>query len=190
MQVKKVSLLVITLLAILLLVTQGFHIQNAYAKPDLRSQSSAGNSPEFWKTGVTIEDTSLYSATIGRLLTDSASFRSGKASNTYFVFPASADAHTIQSVSYLLLNRTGSYAGTAQLTLEVFDLNGNLLRTASSAPVNLVDLSLSAWNTLALSANSADLMINPGEFLAFHCKFSDGPGGDLEVRPIFEITLK
>jgi len=190
MRVKKAVILVIALLATSFFIIQSLSTQIAYAKPNQYVLNSPGIAFEFWKTGVTLEDTNLYSATIGRLLTENASFRSEKASDTYFVFPASADTRTIQSASYLLLDRTGSYVGSTELMLEIYDFNGNLLRTASAAPVNLVDPMLSTWYSFSLSANSVDLMINPGEVLALHCKFSNGPGGDLEVRPIFEISLK
>jgi hypothetical protein len=186
---KAVLLLLILFLTILGIV-QNRTVEPASAQSNRPAAASLATTAEYWKMGVTLENTRVYSAVAGRLLTESASFRSAKASDIYFVFPAAADERTIQSVRYLLLGRSGSYGAASSLTLEIFDLEGNLLRTASAAPLNLTTPSLNTWGSLALSANAANLTLQPGEFLAFHCNFSGGAGGDLAIYPVFEIEVQ
>lgn len=187
---KKAALFLLLLLLAAALAVQNYFVPTVIAQANRPAAASLATTAEYWKMGVTLENTRVYSAVAGRLLTESASFRSAKAGDIYFVFPAAADERTIQSVRYLLLGRSGSYGAVSTLTLEIFDLDGNLLRTASAAPLNLTTPSLNTWGSLVLSANAANLTLHPGEFLAFHCNFSGGAGGDLAIYPVFEIEVQ
>ena len=40
------------------------------------------------------------------------------------------------------------------------------------------------------SVSPDELVVSPGEFLAFHFNLSTGPSGDLDVRPIFEVEVR
>jgi hypothetical protein len=144
---------------------------------------------EFWKTGFTVEGAAAYSNVAGRLLSDAASFRSARNTDAYFIFPAAATTKTVTKFSYHILSRTGSYAGNTRMAIEVRSFDGTLLRTVS----NIYDLeaaSSNVWILGSLTAAPTDWVINTGEYLCVHFSLDGIVGGDLDVRPIFEITLR
>jgi hypothetical protein len=154
------------------------------------AQAESATVPEFWKSGITLEGSAPYSATAGRRLTETAAFRSDANSDFYFVFPASADARTLQSARFMLLDRSGTYSGSANITLEILSFDGSLVHTATASPVDLVVNDLGSWSALTLSDTIANLTIQPGEFLAVHCNFTDGAVDDQILFPIFEISVQ
>ena len=145
---------------------------------------------EAWRLGVTSEGDAGIATLIGRDASIAASFRSNRdVKDIFFIFPASARALNIESAAYHLLQRSGTYTGTASLALEVRSANGALQHTVSSAPVDLEAAATGAWANLALAATPADLTIEPGEHLAFRFALDGGAAGDLDVRPVFEVIV-
>jgi hypothetical protein len=45
------------------------------------------------------------------------------------------------------------------------------------------------WITLALDASPANLTITPGEHLVAHFALAGASAGNLDVRPVFEVTV-
>jgi hypothetical protein len=145
---------------------------------------------ETWRLGVTSEGDAAQSALIGRSASVVASFRSNRdVQDIYFLLPASGREQIIQSAAYRIIQRTGSYTSTAQLTLEVYDAAGTLLRTASAAPIDLQTATTGSWADLPLSATSAQLIIAPREYLIARFSLGGGSAGDLDIRPEFEIVV-
>ena len=173
-------------MAALLLALAGFWSPQARAQPGAPLAAPS----EVWRSGITIEKDADYTSTAGRLLTENAWFNSARASQVYFAFPAPATQKTVQAARYYLLARAGSYGGSATLALEVRSLDGALQRTVSAAPVDLAGASLNTWLDLPLSANPADLVVQPGEYLAFHFQLDGGASGDLDVRSLFEVIVE
>ncbi len=152
---------------------------------------NSGSSSESLRLGITIEETSFYTTTLGRNATVAAAFRSDQAtSDMYFVFPAPASEKTVQAASFNILDRSGSYAATASMTLQILDLAGNVQHTVSAAPIDLQTATPGVWTSVSLSGTPADLVISPGEFLAFHFNLSAGASEDLDVRPAFEVEIR
>ncbi len=145
---------------------------------------------EVWRLGFTREGSVDYSAVIGRVAGDVAAFRSQQAPDIYYIFPAPAASKTIQSAHFYLLSRTGSYGGSATLALEVIRFDGALQHTASSGSIDLAAAAASAWTGVALSGTADDLVVDAGEFLAFHFHLDGAAGGDLDVRPMFEVEVQ
>jgi len=116
-----------------------------------------------------------------------AAFRSVRAANINFAFPAPAMVKTVTAARYYIISRSGSYGGNALLALRVYNFSGVLQRTITTAAVDLETAPLGSWQSLSLLANQA---INPGEFLAFHFALSADSGGNLDVRPIFEVIVE
>jgi hypothetical protein len=145
---------------------------------------------ETWRLGVTSEGNAAQSTLIGRAASVIASFRSNRdVQNIYFLLPASGREQKIQSATYRIIQRTGSYTSTAQLTLEVYDAAGTLLRTASAAPIDLQTATTGSWVDLPLSTTPAQLTIAPNEYLIARFSLGGGSAGDLDIRPEFEIVV-
>jgi len=161
----------------------------AEAVPGLDVEVQA-TTPEVWKLGFTSQGVSAYSAVIGRLASQVAAFRSAQGTDIYYIFPAPASQKTVQSARFYILDRTGSYGGTATLTLEILDYAGALQHSVSAAGVDMEAAAPGTWTDLTLSGTPADLEILPGEFLAFHFQLSGSSGGSLDVRPVFEVEVQ
>jgi hypothetical protein len=145
---------------------------------------------EAWRLGMTSEGDARIAALIGRDAGIAASFRSNRSvSDIFFILPASARALNVETAAYHLLQRSGTYTGTASLALEVRSANGTLQHTVSSAPIDLQAAATGAWADLALSATPADLAIEPGEHLVFRFALDGGSAGNLDVRPVFEVIV-
>jgi hypothetical protein len=158
-----------SLLLLLLLFTAGPSMTEARD-----SAQPAATTSESWRMGVTSEGTAAYSAIIGRNVSEVAAFRSNRATDIYYMFPAPSTQRTVQSATrFCILSRTGTYVGAATLTLEILDYAGTVQHTV-----------------VTLSGTPADLEIAPGEFLAFHFRLGGASGGDLDVRPIFEVGVE
>ncbi len=152
--------------------------------------SQSGTPSEFWKLGVTSQGSADYSAIAGRLAGEVAAFQSAEATDIYFVFPAPATTKTVRSARFYILSRSGSYAGDATMTLEIYDLAGSAQHLVSASPVDMQAAATGAWTDVTLSGTAGDLEITPGEFLAFHFALSGAAGNDLDVRPIFEVEVE
>jgi hypothetical protein len=152
--------------------------------------SQSGAPSEFWKLGVTSQGSADYSAVAGRLAGEVAAFQSAEATHSYFVLPAPAATKTVQSARFYILSRSGSYAGDATMTLEVYDLAGGSQHLVAASPIDMQTAAPDAWTAITLSGTPGDLEIGPGEFLAFHFALSGAAGDDLDVRPIFEVEVK
>jgi hypothetical protein len=152
--------------------------------------TSVATATEFWRLGVTSEGEVAYSVTQGRPIHPAAAFRSNRGtSEVYYIFSAPGSQRTVQAARFHILSRTGTYAGDATLTLEILDYSGTVRHTVSAAGVDMKTAPTGAWTDITLSGSVADLEIAPGEFLAFHFSLSSTPGGDLDVRPIFEVDV-
>jgi hypothetical protein len=154
---------------------------------DVEAQATT---PEFWKLGFTSEGVSAYNTVIGRVTSQVAAFRSNQDTDIYYIFPAPASEKTVQAARFYILNRTGSYGGTATLTLEILDYAGALQHSVSAAGTDMEAAAPGTWTDLTLSGTPADLDILPGEFLAFHFALSGSSGGSLDVRPVFEVEVQ
>ena len=144
---------------------------------------------EYWKAGFTVEGTAAYSGVAGRVLSEAASFRSTRSADTYFIFPAAATTKTVTKFSYHILSRAGNYIGNTRMVLEVRNFDGTLQRTVSGL-YDLEAASANMWILGSLSPTPADWVINTGEYLCAHFSLDGAVGDNLEVRPIFEITLR
>jgi hypothetical protein len=157
-------------------------------------RATAGGTPataEAWRLGVTSEGDAAYTALIGRSAESVASFRSNRSvQDIYFIFPATAQTRTIQSVMLKIVSRSGSYANVANLTFEIRSANGTLQRTVSLNPLDLQTATTADWITIALSTTAANLTLAPGEHLVAHFNLADLPGGNLDVRPLFEVVVQ
>ncbi len=154
-------------------------------------QTAGGDNPELWRLGFSSEGDASYSVVIGRLVSNVAAFRSSRGvSDIYYIFPAAAHTVQVDSARMNILASSGTYSGTASLTLEVRDLAGVLQHSVSAAPLDLESAAAGSWVDFTLSPTAADLLVDPGEVLLLHATFSDGSRDDLDVRPMFEVYVK
>lgn len=164
-----------------------------YAPPLLaRAQSPAQASleAERWSVGTYVEGNPTYLAATGRFLGSSGVFRSNRGVvEMAYVFPAAATVKTVDGASFYILNRTGAYSGDVWLSLRVYDYAGTLQHTVSVANVDLEAATTGQWVSVPLSAAATDLVINPGEFLAFHVELSDAAGDNLDARLLFDVAV-
>ena len=150
---------------------------------------AAATAGETWSLGVNAEGTAEYSAVIGRPAGETGAFRSDRAvQDIRFMFPAPATAKTIQSAQFYIVQRTGDYTETATVTLEITAFDGTLQHVASD-PIDAKTAATRAWTSFTLGSGD-DLVISPGEYLCVHFKMAGEPGGDLDVRPLFEIAVE
>jgi hypothetical protein len=108
----------------------------------------------------------------------------------YYIFAAPSTLRTVQAARFHILSRTGTYDGDATMTLEILDYGGTWQHTVSAAAFDMETAAVGSWTYISLSTSAGDLEIAPGEFLAFHFSLSATPGGDLDVRPIFEVDVQ
>jgi hypothetical protein len=141
--------------------------------------------------GVAVDGAPAYSGVVGRLVSNTGTFRSARAAQDTFIFPAPASSRTVEAASVYLLDRNGTYApGTATLSLVIYNFAGVVQHTVTAADIDMQTASTGAWIELSLSANPDDLLISSGEFLGFHFRLSDAPGGDLDIHPLFEVSVR
>lgn len=151
---------------------------------------SASLTTENWNMGITVEGAPSYTAVVGRLVSDVGVFRSARSTQAATIFPAPASQKTIETASVYVLSRSGTYTGTVSLSLEIYDLSGTLKHKVNTVDIDLQTSPTDAWIPLTLSTSSTNLTISPGEFLAFTYKLSGGTGGNLDVRPLFDVTVE
>jgi hypothetical protein len=174
--------LILALLGVLSLLARG-------VKAEPAALASALPYSEYWKAGFTVEGTVGYAQVAGRVLSEAASFRSAKATDTYFIFPAAATTRTVTQWSYHILSRSGSYDGNTRMYIEVRSFDGTLLRTVSG-PYDLEAASPNIWILGSLSPTPANWVVDTGEYLCVHFTLDGAAANDLDVHPIFEITLR
>ena len=137
------------------------------------------SAPDTWRLGAMEGPTApAGSGPVGHV----AHWESGRG-EAYLVFPGPALQTTVQEAWFCVLDRTGSYGGAAELTLAVLDYAGNIVRTASVAPVDVATATVGQWTAIPVTP---DLAIVPGEALAFRLRPVDGAGGDLTADVMFE----
>jgi hypothetical protein len=158
--------------------------------PGRTGDESASLSSENWNMGITVEGAPAYNAVVGRLVSDVGVFRSARAAQAATIFPAPALEKTIEAASVYLLSRSGTYTGTVTLTLAVYDFSGTLKHKVNSVDIDLQTSPTGAWVPLTLSSTVSDLSIAPGEFLAFCYTLEGAAGGNLDIRPIFDVTVQ
>jgi hypothetical protein len=141
-----------------------------------------------WTFGVTSEGSAAYSQTAGRLITNVASFRANQGENEiYFIFPAAAEAKSVQAASVTILSREGTLPESASLTLKVVDLDGDWQQEAS-LPLDAMVILPGNWVDFTLSDLTGDLQIQPGQVLVAQLAFS--AQGDLDIKAIFDIEVE
>lgn len=105
-------------------------------------------------------------------------------------FTPPAITKTVHATNLLLISREGSYPETFTLVFEARDFAGTLKRTISAASVDLKAAAVGEWVSVPLSANPADWVIYPGEYLAVHVARGGAQGGDLIIWGHFQAIVK
>ncbi len=113
---------------------------------DLSGSGAQAEPDDFWRLGITAEGQAPIDGLLGRVFGPSVAFRSDRdTSDLYHIFPSPGISRTVEAAYYHLLNRSGSYAGDAQMTLEVIDADGDPLRVVSAASIDLQAAPLGEW---------------------------------------------
>ncbi len=102
----------------------------------LYDQSAAAHKPNrnFGGWGITAEGQAPIDGLLGACSARVwRSARNRDTSDLYHIFPSPGISRTVEAAYNHLLNRSGSYAGDAQMTLEVIDADGDPLRVVSAA---------------------------------------------------------
>lgn len=179
--------LALLLLAITLFGVSSSGLGRASAAPN----AAIGAGQEVWRLGVVSEGGVGYEAVIGRVVSSAAVFRSARPNDdTFFIFPAPASPRTVVSAAYTLAARSGSYSGSASMALEVRAYDGTVRRTLTTAPVDIAAATVGAWAPLSLDADAAVRALGADEYLVVHIARQGGPGGDMDLRPMFEVVVE
>jgi len=144
---------------------------------------------QYLRMGITIQPLPMYENMAGRIASVAAELQSNKDKSVFFAFPAVSGRRFVKEANFYIMTRTGSYSGNVTMKLEVYDFAGNLQHVVSAGSVNLQTAAPQTWTRLELSSAIADHLIEPGEFLAFQFALDGAPGGNLDVRPVFEVTV-
>jgi hypothetical protein len=180
---KKIKIAV-TALVCLLLVLAIPAIAQAGAQVD-----SKGTIDEIVNMGVMVHGAPTYGAVAGRMVSQTAAYRakSGVAEMS-MVFPAPGAGRSIATARMYILSKTG-YGGTASLNLNIYTIDGVLVHTVTSAPVDFLAAATGSWQLLSLSADTNNLYISPGEFLVAQVTLDPAPPADdaFDARVMFEI---
>jgi hypothetical protein len=155
------------------------------------SSAGAGGDPplQYWRMGFTLQPSPTIGSLTGRVVSVAAEMQSSKSQYTYFAFPATAIQRVVQAARFNILTRSGAYSGAASLYLAVFTYPGVMVHTVSYTSVPVQTAALNTWTNLVLTGNIANRLIEPGEFLAFCFALDGAPGGNLDVRPVFEVAV-
>jgi len=188
MKTKVLSKVLSYSLMILLLLIGAAILRPSQAEATKSMQSTTTG--ESWRLGVTSEGTAAYTSIIGRNASEAAAFRSNRAGDSYYIFPAPGIQRTVQSAKLNIISRSGTYTDPATLSLEVIAYDGTRQHVATTSPINMKTAATGTWIEIQLSPNTANLQIDPGEFLAFHFTLDGTPEGDLDVRPVFEVDVQ
>ena len=152
-----------------------------------RAIRQSATSNESWELGFVVEGEPTSNDLIGRIL-DKAAFRSQRDSDIYFVFPPAANRPAIEAARFKIAKASGTYQGEVGLTLEILENSTGALRQVISTANNGWQTAGNDWTPLTLSGS--DLQIAPDELLAFHFHLSGPVGGDLDIRPEFEVEVR
>lgn len=183
------ALFVSILVIIAFTVWRTFPLDVGNVKAGPLTTSSTTN--ETWNLGFTVEGAPTYNAIIGRVAEEAGAFRSNRGvTQMATIFPAPATARTVDSARLYILSRNGSYGGTMTLSLRIYNFAGVLQHTVSSAGIDLQTAATGTWMQVPLSATADNLVVSPGEFLSFHVELSGASAGNLDVRPVFDVTVR
>ena len=130
-----------------------------------------------------------YTLMEGRSLSDNAIFRPGPNFNYYYVFPASSSVKTVLSAQIYILERSGSWTGDNLLSMQTYQFNGVPVNFVSATTINLDSSPIGTWIPVTLSSTPGDLLINPGQFLAFNLPFGCDPAGLPVIKLLFEVRV-
>lgn len=159
----------------------------ALARPS--AQSAASPTREYWKSGITVDETLDYEKIIGRLMTESALFSPARSADSYYVFSPSAKAKTIEAARFYLLESLEDPTNEAILTLEIIDFDGFLQHRVTARAVDLRETQTGAWGAFSLWSAPDNLTVEPGEFLAIHYHASTAADDAFRVRALFEVQV-
>jgi hypothetical protein len=180
---KKIKTVVIALVCLLLVLALP-----AIAQAGVQADTK-GTIDEIVNMGVMVHGAPTYAAVAGRMVSQTAAYRakSGVA-NMSMIFPAPGAGRSIATARMYVLSKT-AYTGNVTLNLYIYSLNGVLAHTVTSAPFDLEAAATGSWILLSLSADTNNLYISPGEFLAAQVTLSPMPlnDGDFDARVMFEI---
>jgi hypothetical protein len=145
---------------------------------------------DFWRTGVQL-DTGLpvYSASIGRARSAVGQFKTSVGTDSYYVVGAPSRMMVVRYALARVLARSGSYAGSASLALEIHNMNGDLVKTVTSAALDLQAAPTTAWMILQLNLNDKNGVFYPGQVLVYHFHLDGAANGDLNVQTLFEAAV-
>lgn len=174
------------ILAALLVAVMGAPFQ-AQASPNKKPDEGKR---QYWRTGFILQSSPKYNGMIGKAASLAVTMQSKANKDVYFTFPAVSGKPFVRQASYYLLSRTGAYSGEATLTLEIYNFDGVLQRTLSASQVDLQIAPIQTWTAITLGENIDNRPLQLGEFLAFHLALDGALGGDLDVRPIFEVATE
>ncbi len=145
---------------------------------------------QYWRSGFILQSSPKYSGVTGKAASLAVKMQSAANTDVYLAFPAVSGAPYIRKASFNLLSRAGAYSGNVTLSLDVYNFNGVLQRTLSDGNVDLQAAPLQTWTTITLDKNIDNCQLQLGEFLAFHLALDGSTGGDLDIRPIFEVATE
>jgi hypothetical protein len=162
--------------------------------PVLTGSVQAGPLPgtavvEFWRTGVQVDGIAPeYASLMGRGRSAAGQYHSSSG-DSFYVLSAPGSTLKVGYALVWILARSGTYLNEATLSLEVRNLNGNLVRTLSQSPLDLRASPTTAWMVLPLTNSQKDRMVQPGEYLALHFQLGGSVGGNLDVQTLFEVGM-
>ncbi len=157
--------------------------------PGLAQTDSKGTIDEIINLGTTVHGPPTYGAVAGRLVSQTAAYRAqAGVPQMSFIFPAPGAGRSIATARIYLISNSG-YTGTATLHLIIYTLDGTAVHEVTSAGVDLLGLPVGSWSLLSLSADTNNLYISPGEFLAAEVTLDPAPvtDGEFDARAMFEI---
>lgn len=165
--------------------------------PDNTVQTTAAAGSEVWRLGAGILGIASHVPSCTNFATMS-SFRGPQflsnwfdgSTELYWAFPAASSDNSIESVDFYSTMRSGSYAGDANVTLELLDCDGILQHIVSDSGIDTQTVPLGVWHSLTLSGNPSDLVVSPGELLVLHFALSGENGGDLRAGFMFDVKVK
>lgn len=108
---------------------------------------------------------------------------------TFNNFPPPPTPKVVDSVSFFVGSRTGTYTDTLTLYVEVRDYDGNLQHTISATTIDLKTALMRQWVTVPLVSDATQLSVQPGEYLGVRVELGGALAGNLEVYMAFQAQV-
>jgi hypothetical protein len=140
---------------------------------------------EYWRAGFSVPTPAAYTQYKGLSFGSGMSLTTSADAEQYFVFPLSPDPKELVAARINIIQLSGN-AASATLSFDVYSSSGDLRRTLTQSPVDVLAATPGEWITLSLPESRVERNLAKGEYMAFHLSVQTNQS--FSIQPIFEVA--